>query len=372
MSPLAARITHLERSTIRSQYPRTVGRNARLGSHGTGPESNVVVLHTDAGVSGWGLVAGTVPATEQVVGRTVAELFDPAVGTVDGDVLGLDFALHDLAGQLLNLPVHQLLGGRGTPSIPVYDGAIYFDDLDPEDTPTGIAAPLANCAADYALGYRAFKLKIGRGNRWLDRATGDARDIEVTHAVREAYPDARLLVDANDGYDCDGFLKYLDAVAACDLYWVEEPFLDDADDLARLRKALDRLGCSTRIAEGETHPDVGQLVEFAEAGLIDVVLLDIVSYGLTAWRALLPRLADLGVAASPHAWGVPLKTLYAAQFAAGLGNVNVVEGVPGTTLGADTSAYRFEDGVLMVPDAPGFGIPLEPSSTVPTAPTATS
>ncbi|MEQ4206794.1 enolase C-terminal domain-like protein [Actinopolymorpha sp. B9G3] len=363
MSPLSARITHLERSTIRSRYPRTIGRNARLGSHGSGPESQVVILHTDSGISGWGLVAGAVPPAEQVVGRTVVELFDPAVGTVDASVLGLDFALHDLAGQLLNLPVHQLLGARGESSIPAYDGAIYFDDLDPQDAPTGVAAPLANCAADYALGYRAFKLKIGRGNRWLDRAAGDARDIEVTHAVRAAYPDAHLLVDANDGYDCDGFLRYLDAVAECDLYWVEEPFLDDADDLTRLRKALDRAGSSTLIAEGETDPDVAQLLRFAEAGVIDVVLLDIVSYGFTAWRSLLPRLADLGVTASPHAWGVPLKTLYAAQLAAGLGNVGVVEGVPGQTLGADTSGYRFDDGLLTVPDSPGFGIPLDPIST---------
>jgi D-galactarolactone cycloisomerase len=362
LSQLSARITHLERTTIQAHYPRTIGRNARLGSHGTGPESKIVILHTDSGVSGWGMVAGAVPAAEQVVGRRVVELFDPAVGTVEPAVLGLDFALHDLAGQLLNLPVHQMLGGQGESSIPAYDGAIYFDDLDPEDAPTGIAAPLANCAADHALGYRAFKLKIGRGNRWLDRAAGDARDIEVTHAVRAAYPDARLLVDANDGYDCDGFLRYLDAVAECDLYWIEEPFLDDAEDLARLRKALDRIGSSTLIAEGETKPDVAQLLRFAEAGLIDVVLLDIVSYGLTAWRSLLPRLAELGVSASPHAWGVPIKTLYAAQFAAGVGNVGVVEGVPGQTVGADTSGYRFDDGVLTVPDSPGFGIPLDPNS----------
>lgn len=361
MSPLSARITRFERSTLRSRYPRTVGRNARLGSHGSGPESQIVILHTDSGHVGWGLVAATLPPEEQVIGHAVEELFDSAVGVLDPRMLGLDFALHDLAGQLLQLPVHHMLGGRGETSLPVYDGAIYFDDLDPEESPAGITAPLANCAADHELGFRAFKLKIGRGNRWLDRAAGDARDIEVTRAVRAAYPHARILVDANDGYDCDGFLRYLNAVADCDLYWVEEPFLDDLDDLGRLRKALQQAESPTLIAEGETNPDIDQLLGFAKAGVIDVVLLDILSYGFTAWRSMMPRLEELGVAASPHAWGVPVKTLYAAQLAAGLGNVNTVEGVPGQTEGADTSGYRLEDGQLIVPDLPGFGMPLTAS-----------
>lgn len=135
MSPLSARITRVERSNLRSRYPRTVGRNARLGSHGAGPESQIVILHTDSGRIGWGLVAGTLPPEEQVIGHAVEELFDPAVGVLDPRMLGLDFALHDLAGHLLQLPVHHMLGSRGKTSLPVYDGAIYFDDLDPEESP---------------------------------------------------------------------------------------------------------------------------------------------------------------------------------------------------------------------------------------------
>jgi L-alanine-DL-glutamate epimerase-like enolase superfamily enzyme len=67
---------------------------------------------------------------------------------------------------------------------------------------------------------------------------------------------------------------------------------------------------------------------------------------------------DAGVAASPHAWGDPLKTLYAAQIGAGLGNVLTVEVVPGTVMGVDTGGYRLDSGRLHVPTTPGFGIPL--------------
>jgi ubiquinone/menaquinone biosynthesis C-methylase UbiE len=41
----------------------------------------------------------------------------------------------------------------------------------------------------------------------------------------------------------------------------------------------------------------------------------------------MPRFAELGVAGSPHAWGLPLKTFYAAQLAAGLGNIDFREGL---------------------------------------------
>ncbi|MGC4943570.1 mandelate racemase/muconate lactonizing enzyme family protein [Kribbella sp. DT2] len=341
-------ISRVERSTVRSRYPRTIGRNARLGSHGDGGVDEIVVLHTDTGKSGWGLAAGLVP--EDVVGRPVEELIDPANGVREPGLRGLDFALHDLAGHILDLPVHALLGGRGSTTTPCYDGAIYFADLDDAG---GVDAVLAHCAADDSADYRAFKLKIGRGNRWMERAEGDARDIEVTRAVRAAYPEHRILVDANDGYDCDGFIEYLKAVADCDLYWVEEPFLDDATDLARLKKHLQ--GSQTLIAEGESDPDLEPLLEIAAKGDIDVLLMDVVSFGLTSWREVMPRIT---CQASPHAWGLPLKTLYAAQLAAGLGNVPTVEGVPGTTDGVDTTAYRWEDGNLTVPDRPGFGLTL--------------
>jgi L-alanine-DL-glutamate epimerase-like enolase superfamily enzyme len=85
--------------------------------------------------------------------------------------------------------------------------------------------------------------------------------------------------------------------------------------------------------------------------------MDVLSFGLTSWRQVMPRIAAR-VKASPHAWGQPLKSLYAAQLAAGLGRIDIVEGVPGRTDGVDTSAYAFADGVLTVPDRPGFGLPV--------------
>jgi D-galactarolactone cycloisomerase len=356
-------VTAVELGALTTHYPRTVGRNARLGSHGDGGESRIAVLRTDDGRVGWGLVEGGTGPVEGVVGRPLSELIGTD-GVRDPAHLPLDIALHDLLGVVRDQPVHALLGGHGSTRVEVYDGAVYFDDLDPDDAPRGIDVLLEECRADHALGHRGFKLKIGRGNRWMERAAGDRRDVEVTRAVRDAFPDARILVDANDGYDLAGFCRYLDAVADVGLYWVEEPFPDDADDLAALRDHRDAVSPGTRIAEGETDPDVDALLPVAESGAIDVLLMDVLSFGTTRWRRLVPRLRAAGVAASPHAWGRPLKTLYAAQLAAGLGGIEVVEGVPGRTDGVDDGGYRFADGAVTVPDRPGFGLPLPQAAFV--------
>jgi D-galactarolactone cycloisomerase len=363
-TPAGHRIVRIEAAELTDRYPRTIGRNARLGSHGSGGPVDVLVVRTDSGAFGWGLAGrGDRAPLGRLVGRELADVFDTATGVREPAAGPLDFALHDLAGQLLGVPVSSLLGAVGTVAeadreVTCYSGAIYFDDLDPDDAPRGIDAVLANCRSDHAAGYRAFKLKIGRGNRWMDPAAGLRRDIEVTRAVREAYPDVRILVDANDGYTGEGFLEYLDAVHDCDLFWIEEPFREDSEPLAALRDRLDQLQSATFVADGEAEPDLPQLLRLAEANLLDVLLMDVVGYGLTPWRAITPALRELGTWASPHAWGQPLKSLYAAQMAVGFGNVLTVEGVPGETLGVDASGYRLADGLLHVPATPGFGLPL--------------
>ena len=70
----------------------------------------------------------------------------------------------------------------------------------------------------------------------MEPSEGKERDIRVTLAVRERFPDCRILVDANDGYTCDDFLRYVTAVADCDLFWIEEPFRENRAELLRLKQ----------------------------------------------------------------------------------------------------------------------------------------
>lgn len=354
-------VVAVDLGVLSTRYPRRVGRNARLGPHGTGPMATVAVLRTDHGHAGWGLVPGNHGDPAVLVGRSVSELIGPD-GIRTPGLHAFDIALHDLLGVVTDTPVAGLLGGAPG-AVPVYDGAIYFDDLDDDTpgtgaTPRGIETILQECRDDAAAGHTGFKLKIGRGHRWLDVTAGDRRDIEVTRAVRAAFPDAAILVDANDGYDLDRMCRYLDAVADVGLYWVEEPFGDDASRLRALRDHLDRVSPATRIADGEYEPDVASLLPMAADGSVQVLLMDVMTFGFTAWREMMPRVRGAGAEASPHAWGQPLKTLYAAHLAAGMGNIPMVEGVPGVTDGVDPSALQLVDGMLSLTDRPGFGLPV--------------
>ena len=353
------RIREIREAQIHSSYVRSIERNARIKHHGDGIDSRILIVTTDRGAVGWGLNATRDEVPSDFEGVSVADIFDPRVGVTARAALSLDFALHDLAGTILNKPVSGMLGGRGESAVRCYDGAIYMDDLLPEEDPIGVKGILENCRRDHSLGYRDFKIKVGRGFQWMDREEGLERDIAVTRAVRERYPKSDLLVDANDGFTLEDAIRYMEAVADCNLYWFEEPFREEREPLRELKRFLSKSSPGTLVADGESKPEIDYLLELAGQGLVDVLLMDIRSYGLTSWRRIMPRIEQLGVKASPHAWGDPLKCVYAVQLAAGLGNVPTVEGVPSATEGDVLEEYRLEEGFLRRPEGTaGFAMRL--------------
>jgi len=352
-------ITEVRTLRIRTRWPRLLGRNALYAEHGYGYEAMVHRLATDGGAVGWGLARGPAPKdAPDVTGRRVSDLFDPAVGVTDPSAHSLDFALHDLAGVILGIPVHRMIGQAGLTELEVYGSATYFDDITPAYAPGGVEVVLANCRYDCGLGYRAFKIKIGRGHRWMERQAGMVRDIEVTRAIRQEFPDCMLQVDANDGYDPEGFCEYFRQVADCGLFTLEEPFREERDGLKRLRELIGTLSPETTVTDGESRPDIEQLLALGAEGLLDILNVDIAGYGLTPYRALAPRALEREMRLSPHTFGLGIKTRYAAQFVAGTGGAAPLEGVIDETEGVDMSAYPFHEGVMRVPDTPGFGLGL--------------
>lgn len=353
------RIREVKTRKLRTRWPRLLGRNARLEEHGYGRELLVREIITDQGAIGWGLSRRLPPQhTPRVEGHLVSDVFDPAIGTIDPVAMPLDFALYDLAGVILGQPVYRLLGGQGPTLLPVYDAGTYMDDITPAYESRGMQAVLDHCRQDWDMGYRGFKVKIGRGCRWMERRAGLHRDIEVTRAVRETFPDCLLMVDANNGYDCPGFLEYFHQVADCNLFTLEEPFPENRDDLCQLREQIAKLAPQTTVTDGESRPDVELLLSLGREGLIQILNIDIESLGLTGWRKLAPRALACGLRLSPHTFDLKIKTHYAAHLLAGIGGVAPVEGVIDETEGVDFNAYCLQDGSLTVPDLPGFGMQL--------------
>ena len=355
------------------RYPRPIGCNSTSRPQFPYRKLNICTFATDQGVSGWGYCGFEEEEIRAFVGRQVSDLISLESGTVL-EARSIDIALHDLAGKILGLPVWKMLGGTQN-TIPIYTGAVYFDELDGEGNDGGGGEPVLDSCAYYAeAGHTHFKLKIGRGHQWMDRSEGDQRDIEITRLVRERFPDAGILVDANDGYEPDGFIRYLEAVADCNLYWIEEPFAETADGLQKLRAAVQKLSPDTLVADGEDRngrlqdplghfgkwqaDHIDELFELCQTGLLDVILPDVGAMGFTAWRSIMPRLIDINAQGSPHAWSEPFKSWYAAQIGCAYGNVPIIEGVPGSVDGVNDSNYIVNDGILTLPEQPGFGMDL--------------
>lgn len=363
-SELSRHTIHTVRTLkIRNRFTRLNGKNACRYEHAYGSEFIAKELITNQGAKGWGLSPGNFwdidhSVDEAVLNCNLSTLFDPAAGVLKKEAGIFDFALHDLAGQILGIPVFRMLGDLGNNPIPCYDGAILMDDISPDSRPGGMKAILDACYADYDLGYRAFKLKVGRAPKWMDTVNGISRDIQVTRMVREHFPDCDIMVDANNAYTIETVKMFIDGVKDCNIYWIEEPFKENLEDFRKLRDYLSRESPSTLIADGENDPDIDLLFSLVDAGVLDVLQMDINSYGFTPWRALLPRINETGVHISPHNWGLKIKTHYTANFAAACTNVLTVEGVVDETEGVDFSDYYLSEGKITVPDRSGFGMDL--------------
>lgn len=347
---------------VRIVYPRYVGKNAIRGNHGWGYDETVCELVTDKGAKGWSVVLwgrSQEEAFEYVVGKTVSQLLSPEKGLLDPAAMYCDIALHDLAGMILNKPVYELMGASEPEIAPCYSGMIYFDDITPfYGKPAGVDIILKECQFDYDLGYRQFKLKIGRGNKWMPKAAGIQRDIEVTRLVAEAFPDCDILVDGNDGYPIDEFEQYLKGIQGVKLFWIEEPFRETVEDYQKLRSVLKDLDIHTLLADGEAAPDQEFLHKLIDLKLLDVHLTDVQELGFTGWRNLIPELAKKKVLASPHAWGSQIKTNLTSHLTAAYGNTATIEGVTCISDDVDFGDYSLQNGKLIPSSAPGFGMTL--------------
>lgn len=364
-SPLAQqRIDRVEFRTVSVPWPRQVGRNSRGGIHGQGPRKlRVCVLHTNKGATGWGQIQGKAGKPEQLLevlkGKTIAELIDPATGIRSEKYHAVDIPLHDLAGVILDQPVWAMTGAKVPHLTKVYSGMIYFDDLDPADKPAGIDKVLENCRWDYDHGYRQFKVKIGRGNKWMSARAGLQRDIEVVNAIQKAFPDVEILVDGNNGFTVDTMIGFLKGIANVPLFWIEEPFHETVADWTRLRDYLVANGRKETLrADGEAQPDFPVLEELQKDHTLNVRLEDICGHGFSKWRAQMRRLAKQGIGASPHTWGTALKTVYTAHFVGAYGNAPTIEGV--TTKGGDVDfgKNRIVDAQFHPSSDAGFGLSL--------------
>ena len=356
--PYGERIVRIEKVVMKFKRPRLIGRNARIGVHGDMVTDPVVRIHTNSGAIGVGWSRLGREEAETLVGKTVGDVFQLPGGSNEAGTV-IDLPLWDLVAKLSDQPLYKLLGARGTRAVELYDGSVYIDDLDASDEEAvEIFRDEVKTGHDY--GYKNFKIKIGRGARWMPITEGTDRDVLVIHIVREAAgEDAKILVDANNGTTLNIAKDILERCEDVGIYWFEEPFPEDGAFNEDFKQFIIEKGYDTLVADGESGPPPPSYFDMVKRGWIDVVQHDFRAKGLTWWRETAAMIEPWGGQCAPHCWGSLIERYAHAHFAASVPHFSLQEAAPADMPGVVLDGWTMQDGCLMVPDTPGTGFDLE-------------
>ncbi len=359
-----SRIARIEYGVLEGRRPRNAGSNARRGEHGIMVRVPIARLTTDDGAQGFGVFRGSQADATALLGVEIAQIFSPESGVAEPWRVW-DYPLWDLMAKRAGVPVYALAAAVNgmTPSAPYrapcYDTSLYFDDLHLASDDAAAALIATEAREGYARGHRAFKIKVGRGARYMPLEAGTRRDIAIVRAVREAVgPGLPIMLDANNGYNLNLTKRVLGETAECGIFWMEEPFHEDPLVYEDLRAWLAQMQLPILIADGEGDASP-RLLDWARDGIVDVIQYDIFGYGFTRWLATGAQLDRWNVRSAPHHYGGHVGNYTAAHLAGAIRGFTYVEWDEVATPGLDASGYIIRDGWVAVPNTPGFGLTLD-------------
>ena len=358
--PKDVKITRVVGFNLSSRRNKLAGKNARLDVHGDTGRDRMLRIFTNSGVEGLGNCAIDKEAAAGLLGRNPFDFYQAAERRVTGPFGAGTMPLWDLAGKSLNKPVYELLGGEGTEKVPAYDGSIYFADLLPQYAERWADRFREEIDLGLKLGHRGFKIKLGRGFKWMPRAEGDRRDVEVVKLIRKhAGPDVLLGVDANNGYDLAGAKRLIEQLGDEKLAFAEELFPETVDECLALKGFIRERGWQTLVADGETQHDLDSFKPFAAAGAIDVFQGDMNHFGLDRILAESALVKANGGRIAPHNWGSLVGFYMELHVGRAVSNFYRAEHDPLASDVLVADGYRIEDGMASVAEAPGFGLSID-------------
>ena len=340
----------------------------------------LVRVYTDAGIVGtgeayWG--AGVPEVIERMTPFVVGEnpldidrLYEHLIqkmsgeGSIEGTVVtaisGIEIALHDLAGKILEVPAYQLLGGKYRDEIRVYCDCHAGEEADPEAN-----ADEAERVVE-ELGYDALKfdLDVPSGHE-KDKANRHLRNAEIEHkaeivrAVTE-----RLDGRADAAFDCHwsftgGSAKRIAReIEDCDVWWLEDPVPPENHDVQREVTQ----STTVPITAGENVYRKHGHRRLLEEQAVDVIAPDLPKVGGMRETRKIADLADTYyVPVAMHNVSSPVATMASAHVGAAIPN----------SLAVEYHSYQLDwwsdlveetviaDGSIDVPEEPGLGLTLD-------------
>jgi len=360
--PSDLKITRIVSFDLHTRRSKLAGKNSRRDVHGNTSRDRMARLFTNVGVEAVGRCWKDKEALAPLLGKNPFEDFDLASRKMPGPLGSRTMVLWDLAGKVLKRPVYRLLGGTKPGKVPVYDGSIYFADLLPQYTARWQDRFKEEIDMGLRAGHGAFKIKIGRGHKWMDREAGDARDVEVVETIRKhAGDDVLLGVDANNGYDLEGAKRFLDRASDLGLAFFEEPFPEQVEQCLELKRFIAERGWKTLLADGEGQHELAAYRPFVDAKAIDVLQGDMNSFGIEGILAEAAMAQPQGILVARHNWSSLLALYLQVHVGLVVPNFYRAEHDPLTSDVLIADGYEIDDGVCSVPDAPGFGLAIDES-----------
>jgi len=203
-------------------------------------------------------------------------------------------------------------------------------------------------------GFRQIKLKVG------DSLDDDVRRMRL--ARETVGPDIRIAIDANQRWDVEEAVPWIEALAPYDVWWVEEPTSpDDVLAHAAIAKAI----APIRVATGEHVQNRIVFKQLLQAGALSFLQIDATRVaGVNENIAILLLAAKYGVPVCPHAGGVGLCELvqHLSMFdyvaVSGSTEDRVIEYVDHLHEHF-LEPVRMRDGRYLAPEAPGFSAEMD-------------
>jgi len=330
---------------------------------------------TDAGVTGLGeatleykpeavmgalkdlrdFLVGKDPTMIEHLWQTIYRLSFYRGGPVLNSALGgIDIALWDIKGKLLNEPIWKLLGGPTREKIRVYT---HFGGNTPAET-------AEQARKLVAAGFRALKTApngaYGGGAYNMVEGPREIHTI-VNHlkAAREAIgDDVDLMFDAHGDLYPALSVQVARELEPFHLLFMEEPVLPENADA--MKKIAD--GTSVPIATGERLFTVWGFREVLEKGIADVLQPDMVHAGGISQLKKIAGMAEAYyVAIAPHNPLSPVCTAACLHLDAAIPNFLIQEMVYGNPNRASLVKEPVEkvtDGYVALPAKPGLGVEL--------------
>ena len=388
---VAQRITEISVTPVPAYYRKEIGKNSRREDVGRSRLEWMVRARTDGGIealtianrfmgeftgfdSSQGTVGGLLDLLREVfLGLRTDEFLETSGGVVTGLKPGTEKALNrhgwmdilafDLLGREIGVSCIDLLGGRKRSQVDAYDTTLYFQDLlNPEK---GVSQVVEEATEGYNAGYRQFKIKVGRGGRWMLPADGMCRDVDVVLGVRDVVgPDVAIMVDANFGYDnhLDLLEDFVRETQPAKVFWMEEMITADVADYRAFRDIQSRVGSDALLVCGEVdyEPISPVFQNLIDEGLVDGYQPDIVSIGFSGWQEVERALSRSQVRSIPHNFGnCNFGTRACLVFGAASKTFVTLEDERHLPNVYKNDGFTFEDGKYTVPDDPGPGLGLE-------------